>query len=121
LNNDHLLFENSKIIGIYHNFDFLCSSLEEQNKLINKQFYRWTLFDQDEYQTKDLSKQSNDFLWYQLFHDVILHLSHDDFEELNLFEQNYQAKEALDYFIQNVFLNQLINEALQMKDIIENI
>jgi hypothetical protein len=70
-NNDqykHALDENTKIIGFYDNFDLLCSSIEEQIKLMNKQLYRWTLFDQNEYANKDLSKQSNDFLLFQLFH-----------------------------------------------------
>jgi hypothetical protein len=67
----HSLLDNSKIIGIYDNLDLLCSSLQEQIKLVNKQFYLWAFFDQDEYANKDSSKQSSEFLWFQLFPDVI--------------------------------------------------
>ena len=136
-NNDqyqYLLFDDSRIIGIYDNVDRLCSSLEERIKLMNKQLYQWNLFDPNEYKTKDLSKQSNDFLWYQLFHDVISHFSYDEnarqemidlyyqnnLQELNLldeFEQNYHAKESLLLFKKNVFLHQLINRALKTKNI----
>jgi hypothetical protein len=125
----HILDENTKIIGFYDNFKSFCSSIEQEIKSIKKEFYRWTLFDEDEYETKDLSKQSNEFLWFQLFHDVILHFPHDEKAKKemidscyqnnleNEFEQNYQSKGALDYFIKNFFLNQMINEALRTKNI----
>jgi len=125
----HILDENTKIIGFYDNFKSFCSSIEQEIKSIKKEFYRWTLFDEDEYETKDLSKQSNEFLWFQLFHDVILHFLHDEKAKKemidscyqsnleNEFEQNYQSKGALDYFIKNFFLNQMINEALRTKNI----
>ncbi|CAF4229470.1 unnamed protein product [Rotaria sp. Silwood2] len=103
----HLLFEYSKIIGIYDKFDLLCSSIDEQIDFVDKKFNKWTCFDQDEYLTKDLTEQ--------LFHDVILYLPRDEiskkqmidacrfyyqenFKELSFideFEQKYQSNEAI--------------------------
>jgi hypothetical protein len=73
----------------------------------------------DEYAYKDLTKQSSDFLWFQLFHDVILHLPNDEKAKKQMieFSQKYQSKEALSLFIENLSLNQMINEALKMKNI----
>ncbi|CAF2706210.1 unnamed protein product [Rotaria sp. Silwood2] len=104
---EHLLFEYSKIIGIYDKFDLLCSSIDEQIDFVDKKFNKWTCFDQDEYLTKDLTEQ--------LFHDVILYLPRDEiskkqmidacrfyyqenFKELSFideFEQKYQSNEAI--------------------------
>jgi tetratricopeptide (TPR) repeat protein len=133
-NRDALLsLENSKVIGIYDNTDLLYSSLQEQIKLIEKHISTWCFFDQNEYETKNLSKQSSNFLWLHLFHEVILHLPHneqakkqmmdacrdyyrDNLELLNEFEQNYQAKEALHWFVESLFLQKMINKALQTED-----
>ena len=88
-------------------------------------------------QHKDLSKQSSDFLWLQLFHDVILHLPRDEqakkqmidacrhyyqnnLKELKLideFEQKYQSKEAIHWYMKNSFLRKMINKALRTEDI----
>jgi hypothetical protein len=90
-------------------------------------------FYQNEYATRDLSKQSSHFLWLQLLHDVFLHLSHNEqgkkqmfeiyhhyyqnnLEELSSliddFEQNYHTKEAICWFVKNSFLQKMINKAL---------
>ncbi len=55
--------ENPKVIGIYDNIDSLCSSIQEQICFIRKQIPTWCFFEQNEYTTRDLSKQSSNFLW----------------------------------------------------------
>ena len=65
---EHILFENSSnIIDIYDDFELLYLSIKEQIDFINEEYPQWCFFDQNEYENKDLSKQSNDFLWFQLF------------------------------------------------------
>ena len=70
---------NLHIMGIYDDFNKLCFEIiEEEIDLIQKQFYKWIFFDTENYLTKDLSKQANDFLWIQLFHYVIPYFSHNE-------------------------------------------
>jgi tetratricopeptide (TPR) repeat protein len=134
---EHLLFKYTEIIGIYDKFDMLCSSIRDQIDFIDKQFYTWNFFDQDKYATRDLSKQPSDFLWFQLFHDVLLHFPRDkqakkqmidayryyyqdNREALPLideFEEKYQSNEAIRWYMNNSFLRKMINKALRTEDI----
>jgi tetratricopeptide (TPR) repeat protein len=140
LNNDqykHLFLENPKVIGIYNNVDLLCSSIQKQINCINKNIPAWCFFDQNDYTTEDLFRRSSDFLWLQLFHDVLLHLPRDgqakkqmidacryyyqdNLEGLKLldeFEHKYESKEALRWFLVMSCLQKMINKALQTEDI----
>lgn len=74
----YLFHENLNIIGIYHDMDLLCSSIQEQIHLINKENFKWSFFNQEKYLNKDLSKQTNDLLWLHLFHSIITQFTHDE-------------------------------------------
>ena len=133
----YFFHENLNIVGIYHELHLLLPSIEEQMTLINKQYSKWTFFDQENYLTKDLSKQTKDFLWFQLFHQTIRNFSRDEkakkqmidslrlfyqqnSKELQLidkFECEYQSNDAIHWFLNNSFLQKIINKALQTKDI----
>ena len=124
LDNDHdafLFLENSKVIGIYNTIDLLCSSVQEQINFLEKQNYIWWGFNQDEYTTTDLSKHTSHFLWLQLFHETILHLPHDERAEkqmidesqfLDNFGNNYKTKEALRWYMENTFLQNMIKKSI---------
>ncbi|CAF3813819.1 unnamed protein product [Adineta steineri] len=123
--NECLSFEDSKIIGIYNQFDLLCTTIKEQIDLIEKKNCRWCFFDQIQYENKDLSKQSNSFLWHQLFPDVLLHLSFDQqFENVDqsILQQfpwinDYEPNEAVRLFMKYPSLRELINKSLKNEDI----
>ena len=70
----YLPHEYPKIIGIYTQLDELCSSIQQQRDLLNEQLQTFSIFDHHQKSTKDLSKQSAAFLWFQLFHHFIIHL-----------------------------------------------
>ena len=90
--------------------------------MIDQQSHTWSFFDQDEYANKDLSKQSSDFLWIQLFHDALLHLPRDEeakkqmidtcrhyyrnnIKQLKLideFENEYQSNEAIRWYFKKI-------------------
>ncbi|CAF4410708.1 unnamed protein product, partial [Adineta steineri] len=82
-------------------------------------------FDQIQYENKDLSKQSNSFLWHQLFPDVLLHLSSDQqFENVDqsILQQfpwinDYEPKEAVRLFMKYPSIREFINKALKNEDI----
>ena len=83
----------------------------------------WCRFDQLEYVTKDLSKQSNDFLWLHLFHDVLLHLPCGQQVKrqkililIDQFKHEYQPNEAIYWFMKHSLLRKTIDKALQTED-----
>ncbi|CAF1328622.1 unnamed protein product [Adineta steineri] len=123
--NECLSFEDSKIIGIYDKFDLLLTAITKQINLIETKMSQCCFFDQIQYENKDLSKQSNSFLWHQLFPDVLLHLSSDQqFENVDqsILEQfpwinDYKPNEAVGLFMKYPSLREFINKALKNEDI----
>ncbi|CAF0853965.1 unnamed protein product [Rotaria sordida] len=115
VDNEHLVLEHSKFIGIYDELDLLCLSIQEQVDLLDRDLQIFSFFDQDERLTKDLSKQTADLLWFQLYHDVLFQLTYDEdakqemidtcrsyyrdnikeLEVLKKFENEYRSEEAL--------------------------
>ncbi|CAF1412436.1 unnamed protein product [Adineta steineri] len=121
----YLFHEQLNTIGVYHRLDFFYSVLQEQINLIAEQFFQWTFYDQTNFLKRDLSKQSSDFLWMQLFHDAISSFPHDEQAKedmVNIFrlyadEKLYQSNDAVQWYLNNSFLRKLITKSLQRKDI----
>ncbi|CAF1384583.1 unnamed protein product [Rotaria sordida] len=134
---EYLLNEYSKIIGIYINLNDLCKSIKEQIDLVSKQIQTFSFFDQHQKSTKDLSKESAEFLWFQLFHYVIARLPRNqqskqqmiqickayyrgntkEMKSIQEFEQNYRSEDAICWYSKESFLYKLINKALRTEDI----
>ncbi|CAF0960711.1 unnamed protein product [Rotaria sordida] len=115
VDNEHFVLEHSKFIGIYDELDLLCLSIQEQVDLLDRDLQIFSFFDQNERLTKDLSKQTADLLWFQLYHDVLFQLTYDEdakqemidacrsyyrdnikeLEVLKKFENEYRSEEAL--------------------------
>ncbi|CAF0793793.1 unnamed protein product [Adineta steineri] len=102
----YIFHEDLNIVGIYDKIPLLVSSIQEQIISINKQFYQWTFFNEENYLKRDLSRQANDFLWIHLFHRVITQFPRDkqakqqlmDYVRLYLkenFEEEYESNDAL--------------------------
>jgi Tfp pilus assembly protein PilF len=133
----HLTNEYSKIIDIYTNLDALCISIREQVNLVEKQLEAFSFFDQHQQSTKDLSKQSGEFLWFQLFNHVILRLPRNQqakqqmievcrqyyrghTKQLRLideFERDYRPEKAIRWYTKQSFVYKLVNKALRSEDI----
>ncbi|CAF4661347.1 unnamed protein product [Rotaria sp. Silwood1] len=136
IDHQHLFLEHTKLIGIYDEFDLLYLSVQEQVDFLNRHLEIFSFFDQEEYLTRDLSKQTADLLWFQLYHDVLFELTYnkeakqeminasrsyyrDNIKELKViekFENEYQSEEALRWYSKKSFLYKIINEALRTKD-----
>ncbi|CAF3951017.1 unnamed protein product, partial [Rotaria sordida] len=136
LDHEHLLVEHSKLIGIYDEFDLLSLSIQEQIDFLDQHLETFSFFDEDEYLTKDLSKQTADLLWFQFYHDVLFELTHNEeakqemidacrsyykdnikeSEMIRKFENEYQSKEALRWYLKKSFLYKIIKKALKIKD-----
>ncbi|UJR16983.1 hypothetical protein I4U23_003881 [Adineta vaga] len=134
---EHLLGQYSKIIGIYVKLDLLCTAIQEQVDIINKQTQSFIIYDRHQKSTKALSKQSAEFLWFQLFNDVILRLPRNQDAKkqmidvcrsyyrnqqrdqllINEFEEKYQSKNAILWYSKESFLYKMVNKALRTEDI----
>ncbi|CAF0815539.1 unnamed protein product [Rotaria sp. Silwood1] len=134
---EYLLNKHSKIIGIYISLNDLCKSIKEQIDLVSKQIQTFSFFDQHQKSTKDLSRESAEFLWFQLFHYVITRLPRNQLakqqmiqickeyyrgntKEMNSiyeFEQKYRSEDAICWYSKQSFLYKLINKALRTEDI----
>ena len=133
----HLTNGCSKIISVYNDLSALCVAIEEQINLFDKQLQAFSFFDQNQKAVKDLSKQSAEFLWFQLFRHVILRLPQNqqakqqmisicrdyyrgNTEELELidqFQREYRADEAIRWYSKKSFVYRLVNKALRAEDI----
>ena len=134
---EHLLHEYSNIIGIYVTLNDLCQSIEQQVDLIDQQLQAFSFFDHHQKSTKDLSKQTAEFLWFQLFNYVINRLpkkqkakeemiqkcrvyyrgNAKEYRNIQDFEQHYRPEEAIRWYSKQSFVYQLVNKALRTEDI----
>lgn len=125
---EQLSYRNPKVIGIYDQTEALFSSIQEQVNFLERENRQWRLFDQNEFQKRDLSDLASDFLWFQIFHEFIYNLpveqqtteSQYNSEAYSLIDElkaKYQTKDALQWFASDPSLQKMINKALQTKNI----
>ena len=133
---EYLTNEYTKIIGIYNNLDKLCESIQEQMNLVDQQIQTLSFFNQHEQSTKDLSKESGQFIWFQLFKYVILRLPRDEkakkemietcrnyyrghtkqMKLIDKFEEKYRSEDAIRWYSEQSFVYKLVNKALRTGD-----
>ncbi|CAF0799761.1 unnamed protein product [Adineta steineri] len=134
---EHLPVNHKKIIGIFRERCNLIHSLKENIKLVEKQLETFSFYNQHEKATRDLSKESAEFLWFQIFKDIILKMRPDNrarqdivhfsknyyrdnekqLEFIDDFERNYNSKDCIKWYTKSCFLFKLINKALRTEDI----
>ncbi|CAF1352395.1 unnamed protein product [Adineta steineri] len=110
----------------------------ENAAFVEKQLETFSFFDQHpEKSIRNLSKQSAEFLWFQIFKDVIMRMPHDshakrqmvqfcknyyygDHEQqlfIEEFEQDYRPDNSIKWYTKETFLYKLVNKALRTEDI----
>ncbi|CAF2961087.1 unnamed protein product [Rotaria sp. Silwood2] len=135
---EDLLRNYSKIIGFFHDNKILTDAVQENIELAQKQKLTFSFYNQHQKSTRDLSKESALFLWFQLFKDVILNMSSDDLhakqdmivllrqryhnnnKQLKFiaeFEEKYHCNEAIRWYTGQPFLYKNLNNALRTEDI----
>ncbi|CAF3309219.1 unnamed protein product [Rotaria socialis] len=134
---EQLLSKCSKITGIYAQIDDLWQSIKEQVNFVNRQIQAFSFFDRREKSTKDLSKESSEFLWFQLFHYAVTRMPRNqrakeemvhickyyyrrnekETQFIEEFEKEYQPKDAIFWYTKQCFVYKLINKALRTEDI----
>ncbi|CAF3338107.1 unnamed protein product [Rotaria sp. Silwood2] len=83
----NLLQKVSKLIGIYRERQDLLNALKENIILVEKHLEEFSFYSQHKQKTtRDLSKESAEFLWFQMFKDVILRLPRDSHAKQQMIE-----------------------------------
>ena len=133
----HLTKEYSKIIDIYNSETQLCKSIKEQIDLVDKQLQTFSTFDKHQKSTKNLSKQSGEFIWFQLFKYVILRLPRNEqakqemidtcrnyyrgnkteLKTIEKFEREYRSDDVIRWYTKQSFVYKLVNKAMRIGDI----
>ncbi|CAF1520363.1 unnamed protein product, partial [Didymodactylos carnosus] len=129
--------EYSKIVGVYTERSKLIKNIEENMHLFGKQSAAFNLYDQAQKATRDLSKDSGSFLFFQLFKDVLLEMpktvqsksdmiakcrqyyrgNKKESENIRLFEETYKPSESIPWYTKESFLYKLVNQALRTEDV----
>lgn len=132
----NLMVEFPKIIGIYIDLEDLSRSIREQIELVDKQIQTFSFFDRQQKSTKDLSKESGAFLWFQLFSYILTRFPRNDHakqqmidicrqyyrgntKELKLIDQfarEYRSEHAIHWYSKQSFVYRLVNKALRTED-----
>ncbi|CAF1278807.1 unnamed protein product [Adineta steineri] len=126
----------SKLINVFNTEDELIKSVREELNDLHNQLATFSLY-KNEKTTRDLSNESASFLWFQLFKDILLQMSHSEqakkemidqckhfyrgnIEELRLikeFDETYTNSDTIYWYTKQCFIYRLCNKALRTEDI----
>ncbi|CAF0874649.1 unnamed protein product [Rotaria sordida] len=134
----YLLQTYTKLIGIYTKRHELLNFLKENIILVEKHLETFNFYNQHKQKSiRDLSKESAEFLWFQIFKDVILRLPRDNYAKQQMiefcqyyyrgnekelkfireFEHDYKSNMAITWYTRETFLFKIVNKALRTEDI----
>ncbi|CAF1273770.1 unnamed protein product [Didymodactylos carnosus] len=135
---EYLRNEYSKIIGIFNELSPLIDSIKENAKLVEKHIQTFSCYkEENQTSTRDLSKESAAFLWFQLFKDVILKMPQTEQSKQEMiricrdyyrgnskelkyveeFENEYKPDDSIRWYTKESFIHKLINKALRTEEI----
>ncbi|CAF4343435.1 unnamed protein product [Rotaria sp. Silwood2] len=134
----YLLEKYDLIVDIYDERSNLINSIKQNVKLLQRQLYTFNFYNEHtEKATRDISKESAEFLWFQLFKDVLLQMPRNqqakqelivfsrqyyrgnrkEYENIIEFEKLYQSDNSIYWYTKDSFLYRLVNKALRTEDI----
>ncbi|CAM4951759.1 unnamed protein product [Rotaria socialis] len=135
---EKLIQKYSKLIGIYVQRQDLLNSLRENIILVEKHLETFSFYSQHKQKsTRDLSKESAEFLWFQMFKDVILRLPRDSHAKQQMIEfcryyyygnekelkficefaRDYKSNMAIRWYTKETFLYKTVNKVLRTEDL----
>jgi tetratricopeptide (TPR) repeat protein len=126
----------TKIVDIFDNEDKLIQSIREELDDLRKQLSTFSLYEKQK-PTRDLSKESASFLWFQLFKDVLLRMprseeakremieqcqqyyrgNSEELQNIDEFARTYTEKDTIRWYTKQCFIYRLCNKALRTEDI----
>ncbi|CAF1310841.1 unnamed protein product [Didymodactylos carnosus] len=127
----------TKLMGCYKDQSEMLDDIEKNVKMMLKQTAAFSLYDQKQKATRDLTSESGSFLFFQLFKDVLLNMEMTDtakqemitkcsgyyrnnrkeLRHIELFATTYKAVEAIEWYTKESFVFRLVNKALRTEDI----
>ncbi|CAF0867818.1 unnamed protein product [Didymodactylos carnosus] len=128
----------TKVIGHYCDKQKMLAQITDNVKMILKQTAAFSLYDQKQKSTRDLTSESGSFLFFQLFKDVLLNMetgetakkemitkcsgyyrnNRKEMDNIELFQTTYKAVEAIEWYTKESFVYRLVNKALRTEDIV---
>lgn len=135
--NETITHSATKIIGIYTCELDLIRSIQKMIRLYERQQAAFSLYNQQEKNTRDLTQESGSFLFFQLFKEVLLTMQQTseskqemideckdyfrrnttELKNIELFTRTYKSTEAIQWYTKNSFAYRLVNKALRTEDI----
>ncbi|CAF1038058.1 unnamed protein product [Adineta steineri] len=132
-----LISKYSKVVDVFTDQKMLLQSIRDTMQVVEKQLLAFSLFDQKQKSTKDLSKDSASFLWHQLLLHVLKKLPQDEQAKTDLvticldfygtnkqeskkiekFRKHYTCEQAIEWYTDECFLYKLLNRAIRTEDI----
>ena len=126
----------SKIVGTYQTIDQLDEVLSIQSRFVLRRLETFAIF-KNQRSIKDMPKQFAHYVWFQMFNEVILQLSHGDqdkqqmiefcrqyyhenpftLQAIDKFEREYQPSDAIRWYTKQSFIYKILNYALRTEDI----
>jgi hypothetical protein len=129
----HLLEQYKKIVGIYCKRFTLIDSIKQNVEILQRHLNAFSFYNEHyEKATRDISKESAEFLWFQLFKDVLLqmprsekakqelidfsreyyHGNQKEHKNITEFEMSYEMDKSIYWYTKDSFLYKLVNKAL---------
>ncbi|CAF1320417.1 unnamed protein product [Adineta steineri] len=132
-----LISKYSKVADVFTDQKMLLQSIRDTMLVVEKQLLAFSLFDQKQKSTKDLSKDSASFLWHQLLLHVLKKMPQDEQAKTDLvticldfygtnkqeskkiekFRTHYACEQAIEWYTDECFLYKLLNRAIRTEDI----
>ena len=126
----------TKIIDVFDDEEQLIQSIRNQLDDLQKQLATFSLYEKQK-STRDLSKESASFLWFQLFKDVLLRMPRseeakremieqcrqyyrgnpEELRNIDEFARTYTAQDTIRWYTKQCFIYRLCNKALRTEDI----
>ncbi|CAF1374543.1 unnamed protein product, partial [Didymodactylos carnosus] len=136
-NYESLINDYPKIVALCTDQQELIKEIRTAIEQVIKQTAAFSLYDQTEKSTRDLTKESGSFLFFQLFKQILLAMPKTDKDRremiskcrdyyrgnrkevnnINEFEETYKFSEAIQWYTKDAFVYRLVNKSLRTEDI----
>ena len=126
-----------KIAGIFNDNNDMIVAIRKHIETIYKQLQALSFYRHYQRYIRNLTDMSATFLWFHVFKDVVMKLSHDEnakkemldvsrnyyrdnvqeLRRIDEFEQRYRSVDAIRWYTKNSFIYRLLNKALRTEDV----
>lgn len=132
-----IMSEYSKIIDVFTVQEKMLAVLQGTMEIVEKQICTFSLFDQKQKSTRQLSKDAASFMWHQLLLYVLKKMPQDEhakeemlttcthyyamnkkeLRKIEQFRRSYSREQAIQWYTDECFLYKLLNKAIRTEDI----